>query len=309
MKNLNALRALAIACFVVFTIPSSVGAQRYSAWGAPENVGPPVSSAGSEGCAFISKDNLLLFFASVRAGGAGLNDIYVSQRETPESAWGTPVRISSLATPFQDYCPTLSTSGKYLFFASNRPGGCGSDDLYVSRLEDKKDLTSFSEPVNLGCQVNSSASDITPSLFEDESGTTYLYFSSARSGGAGGMDIYVSLLGMDGIFSPASAVTELNTASNDARPNIRVRDGLEIFFESDRLGTLGASDLYSAVRSSVSDPWSTPVNLGSPVNSEAGDGRPSLSWDGTELYFMSGRPGGLGAFDVYVTRRAKLTGR
>jgi Tol biopolymer transport system component len=63
-------------------------------------------------------------------------------------------------------------------------------------------------------------------------------------------------------------------------------------------------DLYSASRSSVKEPWSTPVNLGPLVNSAAPDTRPSLSWDGTTLYFGSGRPGGEGDSDHYVTTRS-----
>jgi hypothetical protein len=88
-----------------------------------------------------------------------------------------------------------------------------------------------------------------------------------------------------------------------AEPNLR-RDGLEIFFFSTRPGGLGMQDLYSASRSSVKEPWSTAVNLGPLVNSAAPDTRPSLSWDGTTLYFGSGRPGGEGDSDHYVTTRS-----
>jgi hypothetical protein len=55
-------------------------------------------------------------------------------------------------------------------------------------------------------------------------------------------------------------VTELNSAAADLRPNVR-KDGLEIVFDSNRPGTLGGFDIYSATRESVDDPWSAPVNL------------------------------------------------
>jgi Tol biopolymer transport system component len=100
-------------------------------------------------------------------------------------------------------------------------------------------------------------------------------------------------------------VPGVNTAFEDGQPNVR-RDGREIFFFSNRPGTLGMADIYAATRASTSDTWSEPVNLGRDVNSADGaETRPSLSWDGTTLYFGSTRPGGDGSADHYVTTRAR----
>jgi hypothetical protein len=86
----------------------------------------------------------------------------------------------------------------------------------------------------------------------------------------------------------------LTTGSSDSRPNLR-RDGLEIFFDSTRAGGIDGIDLWTSTRASMSDPWSTPTNLGSAINSSANDLRESLSWDGATLYFGSTRSGGRGA--------------
>ena len=102
---------------------------------------------------------------------------------------------------------------------------------------------------------------------------------------SGDADIYVSALDGDSFGAPVLAAG-LNTAQNEFRPNLR-RDGLEIYFDSDRTGSLGLNDIWTSTRASTSDPWSTPTNLGSSVNSTANDLRPSLSWDGTTLYFGS----------------------
>jgi WD40 repeat protein len=83
-------------------------------------------------------------------------------------------------------------------------------------------------------------------------------------------------------------------------------DGLELFFFSTRPGTLGAADIYAATREKKADSWSTPFDLGPDVNSTAAETRPSLSWDGTTLYFGSTPPGGEGSTDHYVTTREKL---
>ena len=107
-------------------------------------------------------------------------------------------------------------------------------------------------------------------------------------------------------FGAPVLVPGLNTAANDLRPNLR-RDGLEIFFDSNRSGGIGGIDLWTATRASTSDPWSAPVNLGADVNSTANDLRASLSWDGKTLYFGSTRAGGEGSQDIYLTTRAKVT--
>ncbi len=291
---------------LLFLTSSPALAQHYSDWSAPVNLGTTINTAALEGCPFIAKDNLTLFLASNRAGGSGSTDIYASQRESEDSPWGAPFNLGTgINSAAGEVCPTLTISGRYLYFVSDRAGGCGGDDIYVSRRVTKKNLTSWEPAENLGCQFNSAANDITPSLIEDEDGTVYMFFSSNRAGGLGGMDIYVSTLDKDGVFETPVPVSELNTTFNDQRPNVRRRDGLEIFFESNRTGTLGLTDLYSSIRATTSSAWTAPVNLGATVNSTAAEGRPSLSWDGTELYFMSTRAGGYGSNDILVTRRSK----
>jgi hypothetical protein len=114
-------------------------------------------------------------------------------------------------------------------------------------------------------------------------------------------DIYVSELGWRG-FGSATPVVELNDpAANDIQPNVR-KDGLEIVFSSNRSGGLGGQDIWVATRTSIHHPWSTPVNLGPNVNTDAGETRPSFSWDARTLLF--GRaPGPEGSSDIYVTTR------
>ena len=96
------------------------------------------------------------------------------------------------------------------------------------------------------------------------------------------------------------AIAELNTGSQDLRPNVR-KDGLEIVFDSDRAGGAGGFDIYTSIRASITDPWSAPVNL-AVLNTSANETRASFSWDARTLYF--GRaPGPEGATDIYVTTR------
>ena len=108
----------------------------------------------------------------------------------------------------------------------------------------------------------------------------------------------------DGTFGPAALVSELNSTAADAGASVRF-DGLEVFFFSRRPGGSGASDLWTATRSTVSDLWSPPTNLGSLVNSVDLDFDPHIASDRETLYFASTRAGGLGGQDLYVTTRTK----
>ena len=110
----------------------------------------------------------------------------------------------------------------------------------------------------------------------------------------------------DGSFGPAVLVTELSSPRGENRPSIR-RDGLEILFQSNRTGSIGASgDLWVATRESTLDVWSTPVNLGATINTAFVEQNAYLSSDNKTLFFASDRPGGSGGLDLYMITRTKL---
>lgn len=80
-------------------------------------------------------------------------------------------------------------------------------------------------------------------------------------------------------------------------------DGLSLYFGSDRLGSLGGFDIWVSHRACDACPWEAPQNLGSNINSAAGDGGPALSHDGLLLFFSGSRDGGEGGEDIWVSRR------
>jgi Tol biopolymer transport system component len=262
---------------------------------------PGFNGASLDGCPFVSRDGKTFYMASNRPGGLGGIDIWVSKRASVDDPWGAPANVGApVNSEANDFCPTISRDGHLFYFVSNRAGGCGGDDIYTTRLR----ADGWDPVENLGCEVNSSANEASPFPLPERADGPVLYFSSTRSGGG---DLFRSE-SHGGIFGPAESFAGVNSpTANDGQPNLR-RDGLELFFFSTRPGGLGMQDLYSATRASVREPWSTPVNLGPLVNSAAPDTRPSLSWDGTTLYFGSGRAGGEGDSDHYVTTRAALGG-
>ena len=280
---------------LVLAATTAAAAMSFGPWSAATSAESIPGTSGNlntlslEGCPFVAQRGDVLYFASNRAGGRGGLDIWYSLRNESGS-WGDPVNFAEVNSPADELCPMTHRNGRTFMFVSARSGGCGGDDLYVTRRHETR---GWAAPVNLGCAVNSSANEASPSLLDTE-----LYFSSTRAGGG---DIYVSTFDGTSFNAPVLAVG-LNSAQNDFRPNLR-RDGLEIFFDSNRPGGIGGLDLWKSTRASASDPWSTPTNLGAEVNSTANDLRASLSWDGTTLYFGSLRAGGEGSQDLYVITR------
>ena len=266
-----------------------------------------------DGCPFISRDGRTFYMASRRLTGPAdfkpdIN-IWVATRSGADEPWGAPVLVgepvsidttSAAAADVNDFCPTLDRDGHEFYFVSNRAGGCGGDDIYTTRLRPD----GWDPVANLGCGVNTPGNEASPFPLPQSTTGPVLYFSSTVSDAG---DIYSSEW-HGGAFQGRQLVPGVNTASVEGQPNVR-RDGLELFFFSNRPGSRG-NDIYSASRASTADDWSTPINLGPAVNGleMSSETRPSLSWDGTTLYFGSNRAGGEGDADHYVATREKPAG-
>ena len=155
-------------------------------WGTPVNLGPTVNSSVRDGAPSISADELTLFFESLRSGGHGDWDVWMTTRQTIDEPWlesvnlGPPVNSSST-----DGEPDISADGRTLFFSSRRSGGLGGKDLWMTRRPTTNDP--WGPPVNLGPVVNSSGDDGHARISADE---RLLLFDSPRPGGQGGNDIW-----------------------------------------------------------------------------------------------------------------------
>ncbi len=152
-----------------------------NAWGPPENLGPVVNTASSDVGAFITVDGLELYFQSTRPGGYGNADIYVTKRATPTSPWSPATNLGPRVNgSFADVWPMVSPDGLELYVSSNRPGGLGGPDIFVSKRATTQDP--WGDPVNLGPAVNSPSGELFSSLSPDG---LLLFFSSDRPGGFG----------------------------------------------------------------------------------------------------------------------------
>lgn len=278
-----------------------------SEWSDPVNVGAPVNSAANEMNAALSPDELSLYFTSDRPGGLGLTDIWVARRDCVGCPWGAPANLGApFNSPSQDAGPRLSNDGHLLFFQSDRPvEGRVGGDIYLARRSDTNDDFAWGTPVRLGPGVNTPdrTENAAAYLQSAEDGSENLYFNRSIPGVVQ-PDIYVGAITRDGeTRGDAVPVSELNVpTANDQHATIR-KDGREIFFSSNRAGGVGNFDVYTSSRRSVHEPWDPPVNVGAPINTAAADMQPSLSDDARTLLFASGRPGGLGGFDLWISTR------
>jgi hypothetical protein len=254
-----------------------------------------------DGCPIESPDGRSLYLASNRPRFAGdLRtdlDIWVAHRASVDDPWGPPENLGEpVNSASDDFCPT-PVPGRGLFFVSRKttPGvTCGMGDIYFTQEHPQRGSR---EPEHLACDFQGG-----PNTALDEQGPSYftaggpqLYFSS-------GPEIYASRQSRHGSFGLAVPVVELNSAAPDVQPNVR-KDGREVVFASARKAGAG-QDIWTATRDSVDEPWSTPVNLGDAVNTTDNETRPSLSRDGTRLYFGRGRAP-VGPADIHMSTRER----
>ena len=217
------------------------------------------------------------------------------------SDWSAPVNLGSVVnSSATDAAPAISKDGKSLYFNSNRPGGVGGNDIYVSRWDFSTD--SWGIPVNLGEAVNTGGIEAGPALSRDEH---WLFFNSNRGGN---MDIWVSYRRHThddfGWETPVNAGPGVNSAFEESMGGFLENDDTgapQIFFGSNRPFGVGAFDLYTS--SLLPDGSFGPATLIQELSSTAADPALRVSHNGLEAFFFSGRPGGSGGQDLWTATR------
>lgn len=168
------------------------------AWTEPTNM-TDINTDDWESQPSLSPDGNTLYFVSNRPGGQGGSDVWQSTRQG-NGTWGTPENLgSTVNTPFDEMSPSIAQDGTTLYFASNGHPSIGGFDIFVSR---KKGST-WSKPRNLGTPVNSTSNE---NFYSAQIGTKNATFTSDRSGGKGGMDIYSAVPNPE-LPNPTTVVT------------------------------------------------------------------------------------------------------
>ncbi len=191
-----------------------------------------------KGALTVSQDGEWLLFAGALSGKTfGSYDIYISY-STPQG-WSEPQNMGeSINTEFWESSPSLSPDKRALYFSSNRPGGSGGADLYVSyRLPNGK----WSHAVNMGPVINSAGDELAPFIHADNQ---TLYYTSDGLPGYGGSDLFVIRKGPTGEWgAPENLGYPINTIENEGSLAVAA-DGHTAYYASDRSDSRGGLDLY-----------------------------------------------------------------
>jgi len=187
-----------------------------------------------------TKDGIVAFARCFAAGGVGDCDIWFARESGPEFVDAVNPGYP-LNSPDWDSHPALTLDGTVLVFASERHGGRGNSDLWISR---RGAGGTWGIPVNMGGTINTAGDEKSP--FLPPSGDT-LYFASDYHGGYGGFDIFRSIRNGASWSKPLNVGRPLNSAEDDLFMS-RTRSGDRIYFSSKRAGTSGGFDLYIATR-------------------------------------------------------------
>ncbi|MGZ0174538.1 MAG: TolB family protein, partial [Planctomycetales bacterium] len=180
----------------------------------------------------------------------GQTDIFRSR--LMDGVWQSATPLAVLNSPFDDLGPVLSQDGQELYFYSNRPGGAGGADIYVSR----RDGNAWSAPENVGDSVNSSADEFDPATVPDGRS---IFFASNRNN---------------------EPVPVRRSAPGEMPPwqtTLRAQQNLITF------------DLYRAQRDNGGEAWAAAEPLGTLNEASSSEGAAFVSHDGAFLYFASDR--------------------
>ena len=223
------------------------------------------------------------------------------------STWSEPVNLgSTINTTFNEQGPTLSNDELSLYFGSDRPGGIGGFDIWVSQRACKD--CAWEAPLDLGPAVNTASDETGPGLSVDGH---LLFFRSTRPGGAGLGDVFLSKRANPkddfGWGAPVALGPGVNTAAAEAGAEFlqSAEDGAaNLYFNRAPPG--GTADLYYAAITRDGETLGPAVLISELSDPIATDQGPTLRSDGREVFFFSTRPGGLGGADLWTSTRRSV---
>jgi hypothetical protein len=258
----------------------------------PEEIAELGADGADDDKPTLTADRLELYFLSTRDGGPGSGDVWRSIRGDPSQPWGAPAVVTEVSSSSHEKSPAVAADGLTLWVASDRDGGQGGLDIWVSTRADRS--SSWSAPVPVPA-LNSAGDEIPrppgqgglvmPIGVRPPLASEYqIAFASRASAGAG--------------WSAPALVPEVDTANTDV-DGFLSDDGLVLHFSSDRKNK-GDQDLFVASRSATGGSFGgfTPI---AELNSSHDDRDPWLPADGSEIYFSSDRSGTL---KIYRATRA-----
>jgi outer membrane protein OmpA-like peptidoglycan-associated protein len=211
---------------------------------APDIFSQKITSAYNDGPLCFDRENKTMFYSTnnVKNGkqiksknGRVCQRILMATSEKGE--WSNGVDLPFNSDEFDNCHPSISIDGNILYFSSNREGGVGGMDIYMS----KKEGDTWGNPVNLGPDINTEKNDVFP--FIHANGT--LFYASDGKNGLGGYDIFSTKPNEGSVFSKPENIGKPFNSEADDFGLILDSEGKNGYFSSNRAGGKGEDDIYS----------------------------------------------------------------
>lgn len=279
-----------------------------------ENLGDKINTSYDDFAPVTSPMyNNILYFSSVRDGNMGgmidaegktdtlkgdyRSDIYVSRLIKGEWTATAPLD-ERYNTVYHDVISDFSKDGSIVYYTQSQDMFFDYGELFMNNFLEGE----TSKPFKLPNPINSYDWEGDAYFFNDN----IVVFSSDRKGGYGGKDLYIARKNKEGNWSKAYNLGKRVNSPYDETTPYLAKDGRTLYFSSNNTNSMGGFDIFKSTFQEGISNWSTPDNLGTPVNTAADDAYFRISDDGLRAFFSSARPEGYGARDLYVAYFRKV---
>ncbi len=263
-----------------------------------ENLGKEINSPYPDFAPVTSADGSVMIFTSkrpttekeIRKNSSNVERIYSSDFNPKDSLWHQTIVVPDPVNTKgrNNSAIALSNDGQHMLIYHDDFNGNG--DIYESKLQG----TQWSEPKRLGEPVNSQFHESSASIAPDDK---TIYFVSDRPGGLGGRDIWFSTRDASGKWGKAENIGSPINTNTDEEGIFIHPDGKTIYFSSNGHGGHGGFDIFKT--EFKGGRWSTPQDLGEPLNTNGDDLFFVMEANGQTGYYSSSMPGGMGDKDIY----------
>ncbi|MFT5859272.1 MAG: outer membrane protein OmpA-like peptidoglycan-associated protein [Flavobacteriaceae bacterium] len=265
-----------------------------------DNLGDNLNSAYNEYGAAISADESVIVFTARRPGSVGgkidpglnenFEDIYIAYKDEKGDWMKAKNAGESVNTSNHDANSGISADGqKFIIYLGKSNGG----DLFESTLEGEE----WSKPESFGKKVNTDYHESSAAYAPDGKS---IYFVSDRPGGKGEHDIYVARIDEKGKWDNVENLGAVINTKYEEEAVFMHPDGKTLYFSSKGHSSMGGYDIFKSIYDAIAKTWSTPVNLGYPVNTPDDDIFFQISASGRHGYYTSMTSDSKGLRDLYV---------